>query len=397
MKKVRFWFPLYCLVLFAGCSGFGRLIKVSKDISIDFLDGRYTPFELTENYIVIKTFIGDKECDFIFDSGAPSVIFEKDENEWVGELEEIAQLRRLKGADGTKVTNTIVSIPKASTGFFEAHDWLVRKIPWKRECDFKDGIIGQDVLDVNRKKLLVDFDKRIIKTIDEIEDPASWSTFNVKIKNGYINVFIEINDHVYRFKFDTGYSGSLILKDIPTASYQDLNTFFSEKRYGLLFYAAGGFVKDTLTSYLIDRIQLNDDLSISNALLSTCPKISENLMGMKFIQNFNFIIDYEEERVLLKPRTSKYIVEEEAASDLGIGIMVHKGALIVNSLTVSGPAEKAGISINDEILTINGTEIGTIDPCSKKAMFQLKIRYDGKNEILLKREGQILKKTIEDY
>jgi C-terminal processing protease CtpA/Prc len=76
-------------------------------------------------------------------------------------------------------------------------------------------------------------------------------------------------------------------------------------------------------------------------------------------------------------------------------MMIHQEKMIVSSLVISGPAEKAGFSIYDEIVAINNSDISNVPPCDKKSVFLSNIQTNTRNDITLKRGEQLLRKSIE--
>lgn len=83
----------------------------------------------------------------------------------------------------------------------------------------------------------------------------------------------------------------------------------------------------------------------------------DGTVGFGFLKNFNIVIDYERRRVWLENFTGK--VANDPEGDVGIAATLNpktKRTQIIR-VTPNSPAAAAGVKEDDEVLSINGTEL----------------------------------------
>jgi len=386
---------LISALLLTGCSNFFRIIKANKQEEFSMKAEGVQKFDLIDNSIIIKTEINGTELDLLFDTRAPSVFFHNSDNKWVDTLVVISDIGKLISANNEKVHNHVVAIPYAENDLFSITNWLVRVVSWPVLCDFKTGILGQDVFDINKQKLVIDFDKREIRLLRKNQDLSDWTLLKSKFKDGNTTVFIAINGKEYPFGFDTGFSGSLLYK--VTDKQDHFIESLPEKHlsYGMLFQFISGKGHDTIVTKRVDRITLGNNVFLDSVNLSLTNKIIGNLVGVKFMKNFNFLIDYENKQMYIQPRKEENVDDPSAMATLGAGVVLHDSSLTIAALNKNGIAELAGIMCTDIIIGVNGRNISDMPFCDKKKAFKDALKLNELNFITLKRDGKMIKKQFE--
>lgn len=146
-----------------------------------------------------------------------------------------------------------------------------------------------------------------------------------------------------------------------------------------------GFKLDTITAYdiinfkkvstsysfICDTIQFN---SIANTCFTNTPILIENLdknhpegfggvVGVKFLEHFNVVIDYEEKMLYLKPYDKMFTISKEnTIKKWGIRVypeqclsdpdIMHKW--LVSKIIRGKEADKQRVGLTDEVISING-------------------------------------------
>jgi predicted metalloprotease with PDZ domain len=83
-------------------------------------------------------------------------------------------------------------------------------------------------------------------------------------------------------------------------------------------------------------------------------------MGHMFLKNFVVTFDWSEKKMYLEPLAKDGSVELISdAQAAGIGLQ--DGKVIVNSLALGGPADKAGLSLGDVVTKVDGKSVEGIN------------------------------------
>lgn len=386
----------FLLLISVSCS-ISDLYKASKDENVTFKENGIQQFEIVDNSIILELSINGTTIPMMFDTRAPSILFTNNKAFNADTTRIISTFGKSKSADRKTIKNQIVSIGSAENNLLKINNWVVRILEWPKKCDSRSGIIGQDLFDIHNQKILIDFDNKQFKLFDKMENMTNWTELKSKFSNGNITLFLTINGEEYPFGFDTGFNGSIYMKE--EKRNDEIISKLAEKNqiYGLLFYSAAGATFDTIINKLVKEIRVSDSIVINNVTLGITDKISNNLVGMKFIQNFNFAIDYPSKRIFSQPRKTKINKESAALENFGAGISLLDGKLCILSLIKDGIAESDGFLINDEILIANGIEISNLAECDKNHTFRKALINNQINTIILKRGDKLLEKKVKLY
>ena len=118
----------------------------------------------------------------------------------------------------------------------------------------------------------------------------------------------------------------------------------------------------------------------------------DGTVGFGFLKNFNITVDYERRRVWLENFTGK--AGSEPVGDLGISAFWddNKQRARVGRVAPDSPADKAGVKVADDILSVDGNEVLNTGPKNLIRMFEGP--KGEKVKLVLSRNGQLIRTEI---
>jgi len=203
----------------------------------------------------------------------------------------------------------------------------------------------------------MDFDKLTISNYknERLNELISngYNEIKSEFKDRWLSIFVTINGVEYKFKIDTGYSGSFT---VPFK--KDLN-FLNEEHQsieGNLYHTLSGTTKNK-TDYFFNEKALVFNNSNYKSALTVSQSIKAQNVGMGFIKGFNWIIDFKNKKLYVKKNgleldtksgyTSKYMVVAEN----------HKLKIMAKN------ALETKYNVGDEITAINNTKVTPENIC----------------------------------
>jgi|GEM_PF-1874595 len=282
--KIRYnYLILIFLFVCCGCS----YIKVSRLVGkqkISFT-GAKANFINIDNRILVRDGV-----DFYLDTGAPNVIFNHQSNKF--DITDSINLGSLEKSNGREIENKSIVIEKVQNGFFTIEEAVFRLIEKENDCLGMNGIIGCELF--QDKILLIDFQNSTIQAIENYQSEG-YQEMNVTDFDGYyFFVEIPVNNHTITAKVDTGNPYGLLLKK------QDFEKVQQEKSYAY-------FKRDNkVDTVYMSRMQMNLASSIQDSVTVLSNNlIKRNLIGVDFMKNYNWILDFKEGKIFFKPTEKK--------------------------------------------------------------------------------------------
>lgn len=119
----------------------------------------------------------------------------------------------------------------------------------------------------------------------------------------------------------------------------------------------------------------------------------DGTVGFGFLKNFNIVIDYARRRIQLKNWTGK--VDSPQPADIGLSAFNSRRdkKMVVYALSPEGPAEKAGIKVGDEIISVN--DVYALNLSNRRLFEMLQGEAGTKVKVSLSRKGVVMNKEIE--
>ncbi len=329
----------------------------------------------------VKVNINGKIYQFLFDSGAPTVI----STSIYSELN-LKKKHRSKVTDSKKNKQeqifTVIPEMKIDQITFKNIGAIVMDLKGiEFECLKIDGIIGANQMAklfwrinysenlLEATKDLTNFSKEGYETVFSF-DPKPQKTPVIKA---------QILDDKINLTFDTGFTGTF---RISNTEYDPTNTTVkSIETYGTASVGAFGAGKHESSYYFKPEKVLLDEQKFENEIVSTG---SSSLLGNEFLKKFRFIMDWKNNKIYLN-KIKNYPAKLES---FGFGYrFIDQKAKVV--LLFSG--NDVPLKIDDEILSINNVSLENLDKDSVCKYLQNRIERDQNSiDVKVKRDGKVL-------
>jgi len=323
-------------------------------------------FELKNNIMILSVELADSTYDFFFDTGAtPFVLHDTTiiKNYYRTEKYNfgIAMM-----AGSTKAFDKILL--DLNTEMFSATNQLVPVIiPEKNQCSDNlsyKGIIGAKYFNTEPLKIVkFDFDSKKVILINETEINENLKTGFAEIKSefffmGYfVKIFLTITGVEEPFLFDTGNSVVSLLLNADSKIKLDAGIEYT----GAILKGADHILNDKNRNTFYENIPVNisGQQIYSVVMSSDFYQLKDNNVGLSFISQFNWIVDYKNEKVYFKKNSlndeiSKSPVKKQyKATDNGSGEIIIAYKL----------KELTEYNVGDKLLSVNGVKITKENEC----------------------------------
>ena len=167
--------------------------------------------------------------------------------------------------------------------------------------------------------------------------------------------------------FDTGSDAYIMLNQNP---------FFDEPED--LAYETGIITANNVQSYPLNKVYANQSISVGgilndNNLISVVRSFNANGVGIQFIKNYNWIIDFKKKKVYAKKikdfNSSSFI---EKLTSVKYKVMATNGHLII--FHKKDPANK--FKVGDEIVSVDGTIVSKANICEFQDLLNANNNWD---------------------
>jgi hypothetical protein len=221
-----------------------------------------------------------------------------------------------------------------------------------KNIDF-DGLIGTDLLMYSDKVLFLDYKQNNIMFLDSM--PRN----NLKMKLisskfsllGQIKVKLLIAGVEKYFTLDTGYSDYITTNDLKIKENLQKNLFDEQER---LMRKVGNITISNKCEIYKNFEMKMDTLKIKNAHLEYSKDIKINNIGMKFIKNFNWWIDFKNQKIFVEEiKINPEIVKQNR-------IFV---AIIKNKITICNKPFICKLNLKDQITSVNAKKVTSKNIC----------------------------------
>jgi Retroviral aspartyl protease len=258
-----------------------------------------------DNYPLITMKIDGVETNFLFDTGAgisvltDSTIVPNFENKKIG------YLGSAKGADRRKIKNKFLTV-RAKNEIFESENKILTFISSKKNSCSKSkqkysGILGMDFFFEDNFGMKLDFSNNKIYNLDKKElsclttIKTDYNLIKSECRNSQIFIYLKIEGIEYKFKLDTGYSGNIIMPNSKDLIFKSSNKIELE---GSLYQTISAITKGKEIYYEKMPVSLGNETLESK--ISVSGSIKAQNVGIGFIKGFDWIIDYNNNKVYIK-------------------------------------------------------------------------------------------------
>lgn len=372
MKKL---IPIFIfIILITSC----KVLKVLRlgDETEHLVHSTEQSFEVKNNHMIIQLIIDNNKADFIFDTGASSIMttnkslienFDTKDVITLGKVE-------LPNGDNVGLENVQVNI---KTEMFEIKNYVLSIPPRIRtKCESEDNFINIFGLDfiqhtlISDEMLKIDFDREKIVILSK-------DSSEILIKNGYNKIksdfrysvpfiFLTINGITEKFILDTGNSAFPIV----LSKNSEINMEYHDKTIeGMLFSTLTGSTNKnkTFVNFKNDVI-IGDEKSVEIITVKTEDYDKKyNNIGLQLIKQYNWIFDHKNEEIYFKKRE----VNEGVSSTRVMERLTFDGySRVINNslLVVTKDIKNLKYNIGDEIKAVHGMEITTENICEMQRL-----------------------------
>lgn len=348
MKKIYFFGVLFSVSLIS-CTSIKQLsnqeILTKQNCEISKMDSKLIYYDLK---------IDERVQKMIFDTGANMSVITDSLAIINYEQKKFGALGTVTGADG-KETDLKTFTAKLESNLFESENKVFAFIPRSlTKCQKKEefvGILGLDVFFKDNSILQLDFSSNKICNISnsQMNEIIKDNYFEIKseCRSKQIFVFLNIEGKEYRFKLDTGFAGTLV---IPYEEKLNFTTFNSLTTIGGMYRTASSTTYGEEVFYENVPVKFNYNVLATKLLVSKTIK-SQNI-GLALIKGFDWIIDYNNEKVFIK-RNNNIIDSNFNSNTFRYLVSEKDGKLLISTKQ----KQLKDYNLGDEIFSINSEKI----------------------------------------
>lgn len=345
MKKILI-IPI--VLLLCGCN----LIKLSKIVKNQkiTLKNDSVNFTVENNRVLLRD-----DVNFMLDIGAANVLFTNQLKHF--KIKDSLSIGSLETPTGQLLENKALVLDSVSNRLFTIKQAAFREMD-KHYCFSSYGFLGPETFE--NQTIAINFEKnKIYKTNTDATTLSGYEKLKVSDFDGYF-FYIEvwINNVKTSVKLDTGNPFDLVL------SYKDFSKIQKNKFYS---YSKGS--DSTANSFAnIKMNNYSDDI-----LIKSTQKVKRNLLGVGFMKNYNWVLDYKNGIVY-----AKKISQNEAEYFLN-------KAFVENNKLFYGETyqEENKQSLGREIVSVSKVKVSPENVCEIQNLLN-QTKDWGKLELILK-------------
>ena len=351
MKKI---IVLLFVSLLSSCTAIKQMknekINFKKDCSSMFFD---------KQKALVNVVIDQIDTNFMFDTGAGiSVLTDSTIIDY--KTKKIGFLGSSKGADRKKIKNKFLTVSLKNNLFESENKVLVFINMPISVCSAKkkySGILGMDVFLDEKSSMHLDFSNNKVCTISEDQIQILLKDNNKHLiksdcKKSQIIVFVTIEGKEYPFKLDTGYNGNIIIPYSTEISFKNTNSI---ELNGLMYQTVGSHTNGKEIFYEKMPVSFGD--FEFETKMSTSTSIKAQNIGLQFIKGFDWIINYNNNKVYIKRNENK--IENLFSKKITYFAKAIKSNLII----VTKENSQTMFNLNDEITAVNNTKVTQENIC----------------------------------
>jgi len=321
--------------------------------------------------------------NFVFDTGADNLYYDSvfyADNHFV--YKSFAHAK-LPGA-GTRPQDVIVILDTVDFSFGK-HNYQTSLVPVLKLKqilgDFSDGIIGVNCFSSGVLEISYTNEYFILHESINSIDVADYRKIPLKMIDNryYLPLKIQVNDTLAIegiFGLDFGSAGSISITSSAAREFHLDEAITKKVFYHTKYGGVGG--ESSRYSFRADKLQISDivfrDVTMDYSIDKSGAMASDKhfgLLGNKILERFDILIDFKEKNLYLRP--NKTITEPFLLSRLGFSYVDRNqtlGVWKVTGIYENSSAEKNGLKIDDEIISVNNIPISQIQYEAQNDFFE---------------------------
>lgn len=348
---------------FIGCKSFSDYTNQKVVLKKDALAN----FDLKDNQIILSLNVNNSKGAFLFDTGASKSVITD------GIYMSKMNLNKENYYNSAKVKN-------ATLGFIESNNFISDSIEndlftgqnvifkhiviektasnCLKEINVSNGIIGFDIFKNAAKPIILNFEENTISVLNNNYSIEGYQKLKTKLQlltGNKLQIPLLIDGVETKFLFDTGNNGGLLLK----AKDCKIN---SQK----LFLDCQSLV-GTVSGYSIENIKGYQNVSLQydnfideTVKISVFTRLTTNTLGIAFIKNFNWILDFENGNVFFKQISKISEVQNSKPEILNFKSYALNDKLLIafKNMTLN-----SNLNVGDQIISLNNQIITSANIC----------------------------------
>ncbi|RZL46345.1 MAG: PDZ domain-containing protein [Pedobacter sp.] len=343
---------LTLVLLLFSCSPVHKILSSGQIKETSFTE--QIPFSFDYGVPIIKVNINGKNYNFLFDTGAATVI--SPELKTLLNLESVVK-DKVHDSQGNTKEQDFVMIPSMKIGSLNFENIGAVVIDVRNIFEFKcmnyDGIIGANQM--AKAIWQIDYKNKMLTATNSlsnlnISNNAQTIDFKPKGNQKTPIVAVKIGNKTSYVTFDTGATTDF---NFAINNYKtELTNFKEVQTIGNTGTGIYGGSKNTATSYI--KIP---SFNIGNIVLKnqipTFTESASNLMGNTFFKNYKIIIDWNTNKIYM---ANEVELTDAKLENFGIGFRYINNKPIVAKIYKNSDAEKNGLLLNDQVIAIDGKD-----------------------------------------
>lgn len=326
-----------------------------------------------KGHLYIEGVADSNKGNFVFDTGASNLYFDSifyADNNFTYENTFEA---KLPGAGSTPQTVIVVEDTVQFTfGEYIYNTPIVPVLKLKPILgDIADGILGMEYF--YNSILEINYEKEYMKMYASIDsfNVQGWSKIELSKKDNrlFIPLEVTINDTTKisgEYQLDFGSGGTVSLTSFVSNKYKLIENVKNKVSYFTKYGGVGG--ESSSYDFFAKSVKIGDfkfynvdiDVSVDTAGAMASDE-HFGLLGNGIYERFDMCIDFIHNELYLKPNNN--FNKKFEASKLGFSYVDRGQTLnswIVTGLYGSSNAQKAGLEIDDKIISVNGVNVSEI-------------------------------------
>lgn len=349
------------------------------------------PAEYLTDILLVPVQINGKAYTFLFDTGAVTIL----SREIVNELG-LQPVTSNKFADsaGNITEENFYTVPEIKLGTVAFQNVGVGSFDLSKFsgllCRPIDGIFGSNMMRVCNWE--IDYDRPSLHMSSEKIQLANSTAVPFEQNfSGTPRVRIDTNGINFMADVDTGNNGSL---DIPFEFFEKSRLPKSPKiaaSRGKGFYSLMGNAEQDERTIMADSVYIGKAMLKRRIRVSPSPMV---LIGNDFFSPLGkFAINYKKSELLLPKKQNT----PKPESTFGFTPLRENGKTIVGVIWKNSEAEKAGLAIGDEIVSLDGKAVSGMDESDWCGFRQTLIEQERLDVLVRKSDGKTIGVELKKY
>jgi len=382
-----------CLLSFSSC-GILSAFKIQKAKQNEHIGTSQfyleLPFDMVNGLIVIPINISGTKRNFIFDTGAHTII----DQSLLSQISHQA-LGRTKTFDsnGQKKFLQTIQIDELHVGQVPFYNIVATttdlQLLSNLNCLNISGIMGINLM--NKGVWQIDYSKRLIVFADQPNLlPSSSMADTILFQSdiyGYPTLSIHVDSSFAdQGLLDTGFNGSILLSQQHQPDHVPYMTQFNYT------YALHGQteVKQKLISY---PVQINQ-LPLDSHMIKFSSSNTKALIGTRFLREYRTTLNWENYSIVL----DKIQDDSITYSNYGFYPTIDQDKIIIGSIYDTSELFKKGIRLGDQVLKFNGIDLQQNGPSKLcQILEELKNNNHGKINLTILHANQVLEFELQKF